>query len=119
MAVSGLIRRRALLLLVAFFFSLAGQAVAGAAMASQMTAPAPVSVTAPDMCPGCGGDNHVPTMLGCAMPFCASMPAMPAQSASSFDEPPADPDFVAAPYEIPPGVISTPDPHPPKSFLHA
>src|SRR5579875_3266798 len=119
MAASGLIRRRALLLLVAFIIGLAGQAVVGAAMASEMAAPAAVSATATEMCPGCGGgDSHAPTMPQCMIAFCASMPAMPAQT-DAFGERLARLDFVAAPYEIPCGVTAAPDPHPPRSFFHA
>lgn len=104
---------------MAFIISLAGQAVAGAAMANEMAAPAAVSVTATAMCPGCGGgENHAPTMPQCMIAFCASMPAIPAQT-NSFDAPLARPHFVAARYEIPPGVVSAPDPYPPRFPFHA
>lgn len=117
MAASGIIRRRALLLLLVFFLSLAGQAVAVAAVAGQMAPMGPVSVAVPNMCPGCVGGGDTPVMPQCPVTFCASIPATPAQTAS-FCERIAQLDFVAAPYYIPSGVLSVPDPHPPKSFVH-
>jgi hypothetical protein len=114
MAASGIIRRRALLLLVAFFLSLAGQAVAGAAMARQGSPTTLVSVTTGKMCGDCAGGGDTPMMPQCPVAFCTTMPAMPTQTAS-FGERIAPEDFVAARYEIPIGVASAPDPHPPRS----
>lgn len=105
---------RMLLLLMAFGLSFAGQLMAGAAMASQ-TAPT-TTPTAAAAAGSCGyGGTSVAIAPRCAARFCSSVPIIPT-SAANFG-PAHRAMSVAASYAIGPGIVSRPDPHPPKFLL--
>ena len=117
-----LIRLRAVMLLLAFSLSLAGQAVAGVALAGQMSAAPgePVFVTsgaAMGGCSDCDGGNAAlsPT---CALAFCCGFVALPAPAAAPLERI-ASGGFGPARYDASLGIRLRPDPYPPRTLLPA
>lgn len=112
-------RCRAALLLLAFVAGLAGQAASTAAMASQMQAPMQPGIAAAHVCPGCGMDTQHGAMAPNCMAgaACWSTPGLPIQSAALRAGSVAI--FAASPERVIAGLVSAPDPYPPRSILHA
>jgi hypothetical protein len=116
-----LIRLRAVMLLLAFSLSLAGQAVAGMTMAGPMS-PAPgepvvvMSGAAMGGCSDCDGGKAAisPT---CPVAFCWDFVALPAPTAPH--ERIASVGFAPARYDASPGIRLRPDPYPPRTLLPA
>jgi hypothetical protein len=108
-------RLRVLMLLLAFALGLAGQLVSGAAMAAQMQAAANAGMATEMDCPGCPSDQAGGMAVSCNA-ACWTIPALPAQSGTA--------EFTSATVFIPSvdlviaGIVTRPDPHPPRSFLH-
>src|SRR5579872_1550611 len=112
-------RLRAILLLVAFGLSIAGQALAATAVADQSAA----ASTQPTMmvkstggishCPGCDRANNAATMPSCAVALFCGLVAVQAQAArveilkAVVFAPPTD--------TFPHGIAVRPEPHPPRS----
>lgn len=114
-----IIRCRAALLLLAFVLGLGGQAASIAAMASPMRTPMQPEIAAVHPCPGCGMDAQQGAMApgGCmAGSICGSIPGLPAQSAALGARGTAS--FAASLEPAVAGIVSAPEPHPPRSFLH-
>ena len=112
-------RGRAALLLLAFVVGLAGQAASTAAMASQMQEPMQPGIAAAHVCPGCGMDaQHGAMAPNCmAGAACWNIPGLPAQSTAFPVRSVAI--FTASPERVIGGLMSAPDPYPPRSILHA
>jgi hypothetical protein len=111
----GVTRFRGWLLLLAFALSLAGQAVAGAAMAAPVAQPAGAHVSALGSCPDCIGGGMDSAMPQCALVFCGTMLAITATGpiidrfgSVVFFVSPTDPGI---------GLSPDPDPHPPRISL--
>jgi hypothetical protein len=108
-------RFRVAMLLLAFGLGLAGGMVSDAVMATQMQGPIPSGVSAGHPCPACPGEQRGTMMPGCTMvaQACWTIPALPAQSAVWQRQPAA---VFPAPVESHiAGIVSAPDPHPPRS----
>jgi hypothetical protein len=116
-----LIRLRAVMLLLAFSLSLAGQAVAGMAMAGQMSAApgGPVVVTSGAAMGGCSDCDGGKTALSptCALAFCWGFVALPAPAAPL--ERIASGGFGPVRSGFSPGIRLRPDPYPPRTLLPA
>ena len=112
-------RCRAALLLLAFVLGLAGQAGSTGAMASQMREPMQPGMAAAHVCAGCGMDTQHRAMAPNCMAgaVCWSNPGLPVQSAAFRVRSVAS--FAAAPERVIAGLVSAPDPYPPRSILHA
>ena len=111
-------RSRIAVLLLAFGLGLAGTALANAALASQMEAPMHGITTGGTMCPGCGTDEQNGMMAGsCSVTSCWTAPALPAQGATP--QPHSRVAFTPSAEVILTGIATGPEPHPPRSFLHA
>lgn len=111
-------RFRISVLLLAFVLGLASQALSGVAMAAQMQPEA--SMTSPGApCSGCDGDGQQRGMAaGCTVAACFTNPALPVQSTITMPlRHPAT--FAATPDIVIAGIVTAPDPHPPRSSLHS
>ena len=108
-------RFRVAVLLLAFGLGLASGAVSDAAIASQMQGPIPTGVGPGHQCPACPGGRHGALTPGCTVSAaaCWTTPAVPVQGAALLRQPSA---LFLAPVETRiAGVVSAPDPHPPRS----
>src|SRR5258708_18197423 len=106
------IRVRAFLMILAFGFGLIAQVLMGTATAAPMPATG-TSVSAMTDCPGCAGGDNAALAGGCVVAYCWNTAAVPAQSIGI--ERGASLAFVAAHYDLHPGLSSRPEPHPPES----
>lgn len=101
-------------MILAFGFGLAAQVLMGAATAAPMPA-STIGVTAMAGCPGCAvGDKAAPAG-GCLVAYCWTMVAVPVQGIGVGRIAPLA--FVVGHYDLHPGLLSGPDPYPPKSSL--
>jgi hypothetical protein len=111
-------RFRVFILLLTFWLGVAGQVTSSAATAAQMQGPALVGINGGALCPGCDGDRQdsglAPSCMGSS---CWTVPALPAQSTAL--EPLPSTVFPASADTIITGIISAPDPHPPRALLHS
>lgn len=115
------IRLRAVMLLLAFSLSLAGQAVAGMTMAGQMSAaPSQPVVVMSDAamggCSDCDGGKAA-TSPTCPLACCWGFVAIAAPAVSL--ERVASGGFSPARYDVSPGIRLRPDPYPPRILLPA
>lgn len=113
-------RFRAILLLVAFGLSIAGQAFAATVVVDQSAAArAKPTMMINDVggmphCPGCDQANNTGMVPSCAVGICWGLVAVPAQAVHV--------DFVKSvvfaqpPYTLPHGIAVRPEPHPPRSL---
>ena len=110
-------RFRVLMLLLAFGLGLAGQLVSTAAMAGQMQPMASAGIASDNPCPGCPGDQDGGMAAGCSVVGCWTAPALPAHGTPT--EPMPQVAFAIPPDVVIVGIATAPDPHPPRSSLHA
>jgi len=122
MAGSRFARLRAILLLVAFGLSLAGQAFAATVVADRYAA----ATAKPTMammikgaggisrCPACDQANTTGMVPNCAVGICWGMVAVPAQAARV--ERAKSVVFALPPGTFPHGIAVRPEPHPPRSL---
>ena len=111
-------RSRLAVLLLLFGVGLAGHALANAAPGWQMHGPMHSAATSSGtMCPGCGDDQHGMMAGTCAISSCWTAPALPAQGPTPQSQ--SDVAFGTSSEAILAGIATSPDPHPPRSLLHA
>lgn len=119
-SISGMIgsaptRLRALALLLSLGLGLAGQTIAGMAMAAPMDMRMGTQASAAHSCPACSDGSAGAMPAQCMTVLCWNLAAIPASG------PPLPPamrtDFAAATCLMAPGLSPGPDPHPPRALF--
>jgi hypothetical protein len=110
-------RFRLVTLLLALGLGTVGGVVLDAALASQMEGPKQAAVSAVHPSPTCPDVHSCAMIPGCTTAVCWTVSALPAQSTVLQPRPaavlpePAEPSIT--------GIVSSPDPHPPRVFLRS
>ena len=111
-------RSRIAVLLLVFGLGMAGNALSNAVLASQMQGPRHGVTSGGTMCPSCDADEQHGMIAGnCSVTSCWTAPALPAQGMAPHSHPGIV--FTPSAEVILTGIATGPEPHPPRSFLHA